>query len=141
MANVTATVDICSECGFALDSREHLEGRGLHGHVTFSDEETEAQRAAVRDGIAAQKAEMLADEIAFLEARLADAKSQGADNEPVSVEKPLARMNKGELRAVAEGEGLFLEDGMTNAEMVEAIEDAREAAALLNEDTGTPPEE
>ena len=136
MAEVTVTTNLCSECGFPLSSRTHLEGRGLHGHVYSTPEETAAQRASVRDGIAAAEATALRDEIAFLEARLADAKSQGADNEPVSVEKPLARMNKTELRAVAEGEGLFLEDGMTNAEMAAAIQAARD-----KKDAGTPPGE
>jgi hypothetical protein len=43
-------------------------------------------------------------------------------------EKALAKMNKTELLAVAKDAGVEVEDGATNAQIVEAIEKAREAA-------------
>lgn len=43
--------------------------------------------------------------------------------------KPLGRMNKDELRAIAAEEGVEIAEDATNAQIIEAIEEARKAAA------------
>ena len=150
MAELTVAANICGECGFSKESREHLEGRGLHGHISFSEEETAEQRAALSAGIAAAEAEMLAAEIASLEARLAALKGAAEAEKPA---KPLARMNKSELLEVAESEGVSFSDSMTVKQLVAAIQAERDARAAApvepkepaknenTEDAGTQPEE
>jgi len=39
--------NVCEECGFALDSQEHIRGVGLHGHTRTSDAVADRQRADV----------------------------------------------------------------------------------------------
>ena len=121
----------CTECGFSMYSREHLEGR-FHG----PNAPVAPVVVAEADGAGMDTAALarLSERMAAIE--LAVEGLAAMVMPPPAPEPPLARMNKTELRAVAEGEGLFLEDGMTNAEMADAIQAARD-----KKETGTQPEE
>ena len=47
----------CQECGFPLESREHLSGLGVHGHVFSDKKEADKQRAASYAQAAREQAE------------------------------------------------------------------------------------
>ena len=123
----------CLECGFPLDSREHVEGKGKHdGSLAEPLAPPEPTLTITRSELDAIIAEAVAAAAVDANSGAAIAGGQGAAGPsapvPAAPAKPdLSKMNRTQLLATAAAEGVTIPDSMVNKKIADAIRKARRA--------------
>ena len=114
---------VCDECGFSVYSEEHMRGVGLHGHQRTSEEEADEQRADVMRRAEEFARQARIEELQRLQAEAAEGLAElgvaGETGPPRP--KTLSAMTKLELLALAAERGVPADDGMTTAQLREAL--------------------
>lgn len=124
-----APAGICPECGLPVHDPIHLAGRG-NIHDPDRTPQNVARDLELSLAAAAQRAEDFAAEMAALEA--GDSVVVDTDSDAVVLDtKPISRMNKTELLAVAAVEDIEVDPEATVAVIAKIIRDSREFKAQL----------
>lgn len=112
----TRETPTCPECGYKVDSREHMGGVGLHGHQATTEEEANEQRADVM-----ARAQAFSDKVlAAQEAAEAAYAAVMAPAAPVAATQGFDAMSYKELQALGKERGLKVV-GITRAALVASL--------------------